>query len=180
MSKITGWTCLSEHCLNSHVWLVNADSAYNSVILWYSSDMMLVSCNMTVIWYCYIGIWQLYEGGLKKLTTTRYPAYPVMSYSVSHTGYVVGYVVQAPPSEACFARRPRRAGVLPALRSEGSYGQELFFLQLSFNFVLADFLQRQSLILMIPTIHMILQCLIPSVHLTTIGLYVWEFTVPWI
>jgi hypothetical protein len=35
----------------------------------------------------------LYEGGLKKLTTTRYPAYPVMSYSVSRTGYVVGYVV---------------------------------------------------------------------------------------
>jgi hypothetical protein len=37
----------------------------------------------------------LYEGGLKKLTTTRYPAYPVMSYSVSRTGYVVGYVVKA-------------------------------------------------------------------------------------
>jgi hypothetical protein len=36
----------------------------------------------------------LYEGGLKKLTTTRYPAYPVMSYSVSRTGYVVGYVVR--------------------------------------------------------------------------------------
>jgi hypothetical protein len=36
----------------------------------------------------------LYEGGLKKLTTTRYPVYPVMSYSVSRTGYVVGYVVQ--------------------------------------------------------------------------------------
>jgi hypothetical protein len=35
----------------------------------------------------------LYEGGLKKLTTTRYPVYPVMSYSVSCTGYVVGYVV---------------------------------------------------------------------------------------
>jgi hypothetical protein len=35
----------------------------------------------------------LYEGGLKKLTTTRYPVYPVMSHSVSHTGYVVGYVV---------------------------------------------------------------------------------------
>jgi hypothetical protein len=35
----------------------------------------------------------LYEGGLKKLTTTRYPAYPVMSYSVSRTGYIVGYVV---------------------------------------------------------------------------------------
>ena len=35
----------------------------------------------------------LYEGGLKKLTTTRYPVYPVMSYSVSRMGYVVGYVV---------------------------------------------------------------------------------------
>ena len=38
----------------------------------------------------------LYEGGLKKLTTTRYPVYPVMSYSVSRTGYVVGYVVIYP------------------------------------------------------------------------------------
>jgi hypothetical protein len=36
----------------------------------------------------------LYEGGLKKLTTTRYPVYPVMSYSVSRTGYIVGYVVR--------------------------------------------------------------------------------------
>jgi hypothetical protein len=35
----------------------------------------------------------LYEGGLKKLTTTRYPVCPVMSYSVSGTGYIVGYVV---------------------------------------------------------------------------------------
>jgi hypothetical protein len=35
----------------------------------------------------------LYEGGLKKLTVTRYPVYPIMSYSVSRTGYVVGYVV---------------------------------------------------------------------------------------
>jgi hypothetical protein len=35
----------------------------------------------------------LYEGCLKKLTTTRYPIYPVISYSVSHTGYIVGYVV---------------------------------------------------------------------------------------
>jgi hypothetical protein len=35
----------------------------------------------------------LYEGGLKKLIATRYPVYPVMSYSVSRTGYVVGYVV---------------------------------------------------------------------------------------
>jgi hypothetical protein len=37
----------------------------------------------------------LYEGGLKKLTATRYPVYSVMSYSVSRTGYVVGYVVQS-------------------------------------------------------------------------------------
>jgi hypothetical protein len=36
----------------------------------------------------------LFEGGLKKLNTSRYPVYPVMSYSVSRTGYVVGYVVQ--------------------------------------------------------------------------------------
>jgi hypothetical protein len=35
----------------------------------------------------------LYKGGLKKLTSTRYPVYPVMSYSVSRMGYVVGYVV---------------------------------------------------------------------------------------
>jgi hypothetical protein len=35
----------------------------------------------------------LYEGGLKKLTATRYPVYPVMFYSVSPMGYVVGYVV---------------------------------------------------------------------------------------
>jgi hypothetical protein len=36
----------------------------------------------------------LYEGGLKTLTTPRYPVYPVMSYSVSRTGYIVGYVVR--------------------------------------------------------------------------------------
>jgi hypothetical protein len=36
----------------------------------------------------------LYEGGLKKLTTTRYPVYPIMSYSVSRTGCVLGYVVR--------------------------------------------------------------------------------------
>lgn len=35
----------------------------------------------------------LYGGWLKKLTTTRYPLYQVRSYSVSHTGYIVGYVV---------------------------------------------------------------------------------------
>jgi hypothetical protein len=35
----------------------------------------------------------LYEGGLKKLTTTRYSVYPVMFYSVSRMGYIVGYVV---------------------------------------------------------------------------------------
>jgi hypothetical protein len=38
----------------------------------------------------------LYEGGLKNLTTTRYPVYPVMSYSVSRMGYIVGYVVMCP------------------------------------------------------------------------------------
>jgi hypothetical protein len=37
----------------------------------------------------------LYGGCLKKLTTTRYSIYPVISYSVSHTGYIVGYVVSS-------------------------------------------------------------------------------------
>jgi hypothetical protein len=46
---------------------------------------------MPVIWYG--DMVMLYEGGLKKLTTTRYPVYLVMSYSVSRTEYIVGYVV---------------------------------------------------------------------------------------
>jgi hypothetical protein len=61
---------------------------------------IVLSCDMIAIWWCYLVIWQwydivilgydsymvmLYGGCLKKLTTTRYPIYPVISYSVSHT-----------------------------------------------------------------------------------------------
>ena len=59
---------------------------HDGVILVYGSDK--------IQWY-YGDIEILCEGHLQKISTTRYPAYPKISYSVSCTGYMVGCEVSS-------------------------------------------------------------------------------------
>jgi hypothetical protein len=63
---------------------------YDGFLLWYDGFILGYDCDM-IFWCGYMMI--LYEGHMEKRSPTRYPVYALISYSISHTGYIVRYVV---------------------------------------------------------------------------------------